>query len=132
MRVLAIVGVALAAIVAVPEPARAKIRFNRGTIVSVSVSELKGQVFGNIKVLLSSLRDSKRDTISARITKKTLVSGSRQLGGGQLTLKDLKPGMTVEITITGQRVGDSSWEARSIRVLEPVAPAIERPKPKSR
>ena len=37
MRVLAIVGVALAAIVAVPEPARAKIRFNRGTIVSVRV-----------------------------------------------------------------------------------------------
>jgi hypothetical protein len=118
MRALAGVCVVTIVTLAVPEAAQGKIAFLRGTIVSVGYTEHNGAVFGSITVARSSPANQKRETIRALITKQTRVSGSG-LGGPRFALKDLKPGMAVELTVSGNRTGeDRLWRADSIRVID--------------
>jgi hypothetical protein len=102
----------------IPASAHAKIAMNRARIVSIGVIEddKKGVLFGNIVIERGSLLDKKSDRISARITSQTSLIGDRSRQAPKFSY--LKPGMTIEIVVTGRRSdADQEWEVRSIRLL---------------
>ena len=104
----------------IPTSAHAKIAMNRARIVSIMVIEddKKGVLLGSIVIESGSLLDKKSVRITAKITSQTSLIGDR--GRQAPKFSDLKPGMTIEIVITGKRGGtDQEWEVRSIRLLAP-------------
>src|SRR5262245_48883025 len=118
MRVLTFPGMVLAAALVTPQTADAKIAFLRCTIVEVKVGEVRGELFGEMVFARTSPPNKKGQKITARVNKRLHVEVAGRLPGRRITWKDLKPGMAVEVVISGNRVGDTAWYVDRIRVLE--------------
>jgi hypothetical protein len=130
MRTLILAAIAAACLFMLEGQASAKIAFVRATIVEASVIVIDGKpdfTSGHIVVIRET--DDKKERVVVKITPRTLVTQSNEMQRRELPMsaKDLKVNMRIELVMGGERVGDTRWEAHSIRVLGFADPYIPRP-----
>jgi hypothetical protein len=127
MRTSALVVGLMALLLVVPQESRGKIATGRTSIVAVHApGTAKGMKFGAVTLAWVS-GGARPEVITARVMQFTKLTAPGKGGRVSINVKDLKPGLTVAITVSANRIGDTSWMLNSLHVLDlsqPPDPAL--------